>query len=134
MLSTDVQHYLCPYMYEPQGYSIACLLVASLTWSTTVESLTVDSNESKVLHVMPCKLRMKTFREDQQYMEKANCIGSRPTVHNSCVLLLVHVHVHVSCQGRCIHTCMCEVGPAHKVILFVITNANSKWAWANLHV
>ena len=119
------------YMYtfgEPKGYSIACLLVASLTWSSTVESLTVDGNESNVQHVMPCKLRMKTFREGQQYMEKANCIGSRPTVHNSCVLLLVHVHI--SCQGRCIHTCMYEVGPTHKVIVFVITNANSKWAWA----
>ena len=65
---------------EPQGYSIACLLVDSYAWSTTVESLTVDSNESKVLHVMPCILRMKTFREGQQYREKANCIGRRPTV------------------------------------------------------
>ena len=68
---------------EPQGYSIACLLVASYAWSTTVKSLTVDSNESKVLYVMPCILRMKTFREGQQYRKKATSTGSigrRPTV------------------------------------------------------
>ena len=75
---TDVQHYyLCPYMY-------ILLPVYLLPARLGVLQLRALLNESKVLHVMPCILKMKTFREGQQYREKAtyrekaNCIGRRP--------------------------------------------------------
>ena len=68
--------HVCTFLVSPRVILLPVYLLPA--------RLTVDSNESKVLHVMPCILKMKTFREGQQYREKAtyrekaNCIGRRP--------------------------------------------------------